>query len=327
MLRQTLKFVGLTMILSAAAGSVWANNNLINVQGKLANSSGTPLSGTYTITFRLYPTLTGGTSIWMENQSVTVSTGLFNVTLGTATSMDSIAFNTPYYLGMQVAGDSNELSPRQLLGASAYALGSLGNFNASSATISQASISTATITSLTASSLTVSTITAVSSATVTNLTIRNNLTVPNGVNSTDAAAYGQFAVFQSSCAMSNTETDTSAVSYSSATNQLVTITPSATSHHILFWGHLLVQNPDNATICFFTIKRGSTDISGLSKGFGFAYVSGGVVSANVPFAGVDSPNTTSATTYQVYVQSNNAGHSCAFGTATAISTICVAEAK
>lgn len=109
----------------------WANTELINVQGKLTDNAGNPLSGNYGITFRMYANLTDPTTsaIWTEIKSVTVSTGLFNVTLGTTTSFDTTPFNASYYLGMQVAGDSNELSPRQLLGASAYALGSLGNFD------------------------------------------------------------------------------------------------------------------------------------------------------------------------------------------------------
>jgi len=194
MRKRLFRSASLMLFLCAVSRSAWAGNKLINVQGKLNNGSGTALSGTYTLTFRLYTTLTGGTSIWSESQSVTVSTGLFNVSLGTATSMNSIQFNQPYYLGIQVAGDANELSPRQLLGASAYAQGSLGDFNVSgnllvgaSVTFPGLNVSTITVTSsatvtnitatnLTSSSLSVSTITAVSSATITNLRV-SSLTV------------------------------------------------------------------------------------------------------------------------------------------------------
>jgi len=158
MLRQTVKLIGLISLLCIGFRPAWAGNKLMNVQGKLTDGSGTALTGTYVVTFRLYTSLAGSTTVWSDNLSVSVSTGLFNVTLGTSTSMDAVAFNTPYYLGLQVAGDANELSPRQLLGASAYALGSLGNFNAPSATIT---------------SISVSTISAVSSATITNATITN----------------------------------------------------------------------------------------------------------------------------------------------------------
>lgn len=108
----------------------WAGSKFINVQGKLTDSFGTPLTGEQTITFRLYESSSDavGAAIWSESRTVTLSTGLFNVALGTVTALDSLSFSQLYYLGIQVAGDSNELSPRQQLGASAYAQGSLGNF-------------------------------------------------------------------------------------------------------------------------------------------------------------------------------------------------------
>ena len=123
--------VGLIALMCFLAPQVWAGSKLFNVQGKLTNSAGTPLAGTFTVTFRLYANSTDpiASAVWTENQSVTVSAGVFNVALGNVTSLDAIPFNKPYYLGIQVAGDANELSPRQLLGASAYALGSLGPFN------------------------------------------------------------------------------------------------------------------------------------------------------------------------------------------------------
>jgi hypothetical protein len=117
----------------------WAGSKVLNVQGKLTNSAGNALTGTFVVTFRLYANLADplASAVWTESQSVKVSAGLFNVALGNFTSLDSIAFNQSYCLGMQVAGDPNELSPRQLLGASAFALGSLGDFNvAGSVTVS-----------------------------------------------------------------------------------------------------------------------------------------------------------------------------------------------
>ena len=123
--------VFLLLLIAQAATPVWAGSKLINVQGKLTDSMGNPLSGSQTVTFRLYNNLTApvASAIWTESQGITPLSGLFNVALGSVNSLASIPFNTPYYLGMQVAGDSNELSPRQLLGASAYSLGSLSDFS------------------------------------------------------------------------------------------------------------------------------------------------------------------------------------------------------
>jgi hypothetical protein len=111
------------------SGPAWANSKFLNVQGKLTDNSGNPLTGNQTVTFRLYTSSAGASAIWTESQTVTLSTGLFNVALGSVTALDSLSFNQLYYLGIQVAGDANELSPRQQLGASAYAQGSLGDFN------------------------------------------------------------------------------------------------------------------------------------------------------------------------------------------------------
>jgi len=106
-------------------------NKLIDVQGKLTNATGDPLSGTYGVTFRLYLNAYDpiASSTWTETQVITSVNGQFNVTLGNVNVLNSLAFTSPYYLGMQVAGDPDELTPRQMLGASAYALGSLGDFN------------------------------------------------------------------------------------------------------------------------------------------------------------------------------------------------------
>lgn len=117
--------------------AVRAGDKQLNIQGKLTDTSGTPLTGSQTVTFRLYTSSTAstGSAIWTESQSLSLSSGLFNASLGTSTTMDSIPFNQTYYLGIQVAGDANELTPRQILGASAYAQGSLGNFNAGGAVL------------------------------------------------------------------------------------------------------------------------------------------------------------------------------------------------
>jgi len=93
--------------------------HLINYQGKLADSSGTPVTGTKDIIFRIYDAASGGTPLWEETQSVTADRGLFNVLLGSSTTLN-LPFDVPYYLGIQVAGDT-EMSPRAKIGAAGYA--------------------------------------------------------------------------------------------------------------------------------------------------------------------------------------------------------------
>src|SRR5688572_5727735 len=111
-----------------------AGDKLLNVQGKLADNQSTPIAGSRVVTFRLYQNSNDPVAswVWEDNLSISFQNGLFNATLGQGATLDSLAFDKPYYLGMQVAGDSNELAPRQLLGASAYSLGSLGNFHVKS---------------------------------------------------------------------------------------------------------------------------------------------------------------------------------------------------
>ena len=105
------------------------NNKLINYQGKLTNIGGTALDGTYDVTFKLYTLSSGGTAVWGgETHTLQISGGLINVMLGSSASLDSIPFNTQYYLSIQVSGDTNELT-RQPLSQAAYANGSMGDFD------------------------------------------------------------------------------------------------------------------------------------------------------------------------------------------------------
>lgn len=178
----------------------WAGNKLINVQGLLTNSSGTPLTGTYAITFRLYANFSDpvGSAIWTENQSVTVSSGNFNVSLGSVTALNSIQFNAPYYLGIQVAGDANELSPRQTLGASAYAQGSLANFDIGGG------------------------VTVSSNATVSGtVTVSSNVTVSGNMSVTGPVAISSNATVSGSLTVSNNVLVNGNISFSPTTHGIV----------------------------------------------------------------------------------------------------------
>lgn len=115
----------------------------INYQGYLTDVAGTPLTGSYAMVFSLCDALTGGTCPWTESQTVTVSSGLFNVTLGAVTAI-GLSFDSPYYLETAVAGET--LSPRQALTAVPYA------FQASS--VASGSVTGANLASGTYSSIT-----------------------------------------------------------------------------------------------------------------------------------------------------------------------------
>lgn len=93
----------------------------IAYQGILTDSNGNPLpDGDTTVTFTLYDTSGNGVG-WTEDQTVTVSQGLFSALLGAVNPLD-VAFDEPYELGVRVEGSVSELSPRVRLGSAAYAL-------------------------------------------------------------------------------------------------------------------------------------------------------------------------------------------------------------
>ena len=94
----------------------------INYQGQLLTPQGQVVVGNQSITFCLYEVISGGTDIWCETHpSVNVVNGNFNVALGSITSLSSLKFDVPYYLGITVGGDS-EMSPRLALGSVPAAL-------------------------------------------------------------------------------------------------------------------------------------------------------------------------------------------------------------
>ena len=104
-----------------------AINPQINFQGKLANPDGTNVTnGTYSIVFSIYSVASGGTAVWTETQpSVTVADGIFQVSLGSVTTLPgSVDFNSnSLYLGVKVGADA-EMTPRIQFTSTPYAFNS-----------------------------------------------------------------------------------------------------------------------------------------------------------------------------------------------------------
>ena len=83
----------------------------ITYQGKLTDAAGNPLTGTYSVTFKLYDVSSGGTALATDIHSVTASKGLFN----TQITADSSYFDgRALWLGVKVGSDA-EMTPRQSL--------------------------------------------------------------------------------------------------------------------------------------------------------------------------------------------------------------------
>jgi hypothetical protein len=78
---------------------------LINYQGMLTDDSGNPLTGSYSITFKIYNAESDGTKKWEETQpSVSVTNGLFNVILGSVTPIN-LDFSEDYWLDVTVGAE------------------------------------------------------------------------------------------------------------------------------------------------------------------------------------------------------------------------------
>ena len=91
----------------------------INFQGYLTDPHGISIDNAVSIVFSIYSHPTGGTALWTETQTVTVTDGVFSTNLG-STNPINLAFDTTYYLGITVGSDS-EMSPRQPITSVGYA--------------------------------------------------------------------------------------------------------------------------------------------------------------------------------------------------------------
>ncbi|MCH9025434.1 MAG: hypothetical protein IH931_08890, partial [candidate division Zixibacteria bacterium] len=90
---------------------------LINFQGVLIDSVGTPLDGSFDITFRIYNQPTSGSAFWIETHiGEPVNDGLFAVILGSITPLGSAksATSHEFWLGITIGSDP-EQSPRSQL--------------------------------------------------------------------------------------------------------------------------------------------------------------------------------------------------------------------
>ena len=97
--------------------SAYAIPQTFNIHGKLTDSSGSVLSGTHNMTFKIWGGVTGGSELWSSaNISVTTdSGGVYNVILNEI----DLDFSGIYYLGVTVGADS-EMSPRVNLTSTPY---------------------------------------------------------------------------------------------------------------------------------------------------------------------------------------------------------------
>ena len=93
----------------------------LSYQGYLTSPSGAAINNvSLQLTFKLYSVASGGTALYSETQSVNVINGIFNALIGSGTPL-TLAFDQPYFVGISAGGDP-EMTPRQPLAASPYAI-------------------------------------------------------------------------------------------------------------------------------------------------------------------------------------------------------------
>jgi len=96
---------------------------------------------------------------------------------------------------------------------------------------------------------------------------------------------------------------TSSTSFATGSNTLsVDITPSATSSKIFVICHTPVQNTGTGENAYYTIFRDSTNLGDSSSGLAVQMPN---VYTNITMTFLDSPNSTSELTYQVYMRGTN----------------------
>lgn len=94
----------------------------INFQGKLTNLAGVPSSGSFSVVFSVWDAASGGSQLWTETQNVSVSNGIYNVTLGTGTALTTDVFtSSSTWLQIKVGSDQ-PMTPRIKFNAVPYAL-------------------------------------------------------------------------------------------------------------------------------------------------------------------------------------------------------------
>lgn len=113
------------ILLSFAAGC-GALTPEFTYQGRLTDASGTPLHGDYTITYKLFDASTGGTEIYTETNTVTVTDGLFESVIGPNSALGSLDpqdLTQPLYIQLTISNGTvtETLSPRQRLYGAPYA--------------------------------------------------------------------------------------------------------------------------------------------------------------------------------------------------------------
>ncbi|PKN59896.1 MAG: hypothetical protein CVU53_05895, partial [Deltaproteobacteria bacterium HGW-Deltaproteobacteria-11] len=98
---------------------------LMNLQGRLTDKNGIPLSGAYEVKFSVWNSALGGVMLWDEKQSVACERGVFQILLGSVNPIPSNVFSDgeSRYLEIDIESPVNDppMTPRQRLVTVVYA--------------------------------------------------------------------------------------------------------------------------------------------------------------------------------------------------------------
>jgi hypothetical protein len=117
----------LAAVILLAAGAMAQAPHTIQYQGRLTDATGS-ITSAVNVAFRIYDVESGGTALWTETHSGLIPDhmGVFTVQLGSIVPFGLDVFTgQPRYLGITVGADA-EMTPRQLISAAPYSLGSPG---------------------------------------------------------------------------------------------------------------------------------------------------------------------------------------------------------
>lgn len=276
-------------------------NQQISFQGKVVNANGTNVAnGSYTFVFRLYDVDTGGTHIWTESKSVTVTDGIFQTNLGDTTALPgSVDFNTDnIYLGINFNSDG-EMSPRVRFTAAPYA------FNAKK-------VGGLTVTDTTGT-LTIPNGETISFGGSFSTTASNDVALTtSGATTLTLPTTGTLATLAGNEVFTNKSIGSTGLTFSGATTDITTA--SGESLVIVAAGAGVIDLQDATTVDSLT-----TDTGGISIAAGQSYTGAGAVT--VSSATTNALTLDSGTTGAVNLGTGNNAKTISIGTGTAGNTI------
>jgi len=110
-----------------------------------------------------------------------------------------------------------------------------------------------------------------------------------------------------------------------ASTLAASITPTRSTSKILVFGHFYARTSASAVSLISTLYRNSTDLTSGTIGLGYIYAASSNLEITVPFTLLDSPATTSSTTYTIYFKRSDAAGTAALGNAQSDSVITLME--